>query len=193
MSKPKLPPLPDLLEKAISHFAQAVHYSDTNGRIGAANNLRKEIKAYAIAAIQTQNNSNGVVVSQGVPDVDDLRDRLVAISSAVADSDDREAQAIIRTTLEVLASAPPAPQASVVQQEKTMPITDDNGKAIRYQYRVIEQRGNWFLLYDQHQLGNTVVHEFRIQKLKHDILLFPGITLAEAQKIFAEKVEADNE
>jgi hypothetical protein len=79
------------------------------------------------------------------------------------------------------------------QQEKIMPMTDDHGKAIQYQYRVIDRRGNWFLLYDQHQLGNAVVHEFRIQKLKHDILLFRGITLDEAQKRFAEKVEADNE
>lgn len=54
--------------------------------------------------------------AQRVPDVEDLKDRLVAISSAVADSDDREAQAIIRTTLELLASTPtPAP----AQQETT--------------------------------------------------------------------------
>ncbi len=79
------------------------------------------------------------------------------------------------------------------QQEKTMPITDDHGKAIQHQYRVIEQCGNWFLLYDQHQMGNTVMHEFRIQKLKHDIFLYRGITLAEAKKRFLEKVEADNE
>ena len=79
------------------------------------------------------------------------------------------------------------------EREKTMPITDNNGKAIQPQYRVVEQRGNWFLLYDQHQVGNTVVHEFRIQKLKHNILLYAGITLEEAKKRFAEKVEADNE
>ena len=53
---------PDLLEKAITHFAQAVHYSDTNGRIWAANNLRKEIKAYAIATIEAQ----GVPESQSL-------------------------------------------------------------------------------------------------------------------------------
>ena len=74
-----------------------------------------------------------------------------------------------------------------------MPITDDHGKAIRRQYRVIEQRGKWTLLYDQHVLGNTVQHEFRVQKLQHDIVLYQGITLAEAQKRFIEKVEADNE
>ena len=78
-------------------------------------------------------------------------------------------------------------------QRNTMPITDDNGKALRPQYRVIEQRGNWILLYDQHQLGNTVPHEFRIQKLKHDIMLYTGISLAEATKRFHEKVEADHE
>ena len=79
------------------------------------------------------------------------------------------------------------------EKETTMPITDDNGKALRPQYRVVEQRGKWTLLYDQHVLGNTVQHQFRIQKLQHDIVLYPGITLAEAQKRFAEKVEADNE
>lgn len=74
-----------------------------------------------------------------------------------------------------------------------MPITDDYGQAMRPQYRVIEQCGKWVLLYDQHQLGKVVRHEFRIQKLTHDIALYPGITLAEAQKRFREKVEADNE
>ena len=79
------------------------------------------------------------------------------------------------------------------QQEKRMPITDDNGQALRPQYRVIEKCGKWTLLYDQHQIGNVVRHEFRIQKLQHDIVLYPGITLAEAQKRFREKVEADHE
>lgn len=74
-----------------------------------------------------------------------------------------------------------------------MPITDDNGKATKPQFRVIEQRGRWQLLYDQHQTGTAVYHEFRICKLKHDILLYRGISLAEAQKRFLEKVEADNE
>ena len=79
------------------------------------------------------------------------------------------------------------------QQEKLMPITDDHGQALRPQYRVIEQHGQWQLLYDQHQVGETVRHEFRIQKMTHDIALYPGITLAEAQKRFREKVEADHE
>ena len=74
-----------------------------------------------------------------------------------------------------------------------MPITDDHGKAIHDQRRVIEQRGNWRLIYDQHQIGNIVHHEFRIQKLRHDIALYPGISLDEAKKRFTEKVEADNE
>jgi len=78
------------------------------------------------------------------------------------------------------------------EQEK-MPITDDHGKAIRCQLRVIEQRGKWFLLYDQFQLGNKVQHEFRIRKVNHDIALYPGITLAEAQKCFFEKVESDHD
>ena len=74
-----------------------------------------------------------------------------------------------------------------------MPITDDNGNAIQHQYKVIEKKGNWFLLYAQQCLGNLVKHEFRIQKLKHDIALYPGISLKEARKRFFEKVEADNE
>lgn len=73
------------------------------------------------------------------------------------------------------------------------PITDDNGKAVLPQFRVIEQRGKWFLLADIHVLGNLAMHEFRIQKLTHDIALYPGITLDEAKKRFFEKVEADNE
>ena len=79
------------------------------------------------------------------------------------------------------------------ERQKTMPITDDHGNAIQCQRRVIEQRGKWFLLYDQHQVGNTVIHESRIRKVEHDIALYPGITLAEAQKLFLEKVESDHE
>jgi hypothetical protein len=84
-------------------------------------------------------------------------------------------------------------QAIVEAEKKKMPITDDNGQVVQPQFRVIEQRGNWFLLYDQHVVGNLGRHEFRIQKLKHDIVLYPGITLEEAKKRFAEKVEADYE
>lgn len=42
--------------------------------------------------------------AQVVPDVDDLRDRLVAISKAVADGDDRVAQAMLGEILRALAS-----------------------------------------------------------------------------------------
>lgn len=79
------------------------------------------------------------------------------------------------------------------QKENTMPITDDHGQANLKQYRVIEQVGNWYLLYDQYQIGNHAHHEFRIQKLKHDIALYPGISLSEAQQRFREKVGEDNE
>lgn len=74
-----------------------------------------------------------------------------------------------------------------------MPITNDHGKALLPQYQVVEQSGNWMLLYYQMQVGEEVRHEFRIQKLRHDIALYPGITLAEALKRFREKVEADHE
>jgi hypothetical protein len=48
-----------------------------------------------------------------VLDVDGLKDRLVAVSEAVADQDDRGAQAILRETLRMLAAAPQqAPQAA---------------------------------------------------------------------------------
>lgn len=117
----KLPPLPDLLEKAITHFAQAVHYADTNGRIGAANNLRKEIEAYAIAAIE----------AQGVPDVGSLLNRLIdkvhrkgelwercqgkgwpdAESDEFTKLRDETIPAIVAQLQRALASAPPAPQA----------------------------------------------------------------------------------
>lgn len=40
-----------------------------------------------------------------VPDAEDLRDRLVAISSAVADRDDRAAQSMLSETLRLLAAA----------------------------------------------------------------------------------------
>jgi hypothetical protein len=74
-----------------------------------------------------------------------------------------------------------------------IPITDDHGKATTHQFRVIEQRGKWQLLADIHVLGNTAHHEFRIRKLAHDIILYPGIPLAKAKKLFDEKMENDNE
>lgn len=40
----------------------------------------------------------------GVPDVEDLRDRLVAISAAVADCDDRAAQSMLGEILRLLAA-----------------------------------------------------------------------------------------
>ena len=74
-----------------------------------------------------------------------------------------------------------------------IPITDDNGQAIKKQYRVIKQKYNWFLLYDQHQTGDCVTHEFRIQKLVHDIRLYPGITLEEALIRFDSLIDNDYE
>jgi hypothetical protein len=73
------------------------------------------------------------------------------------------------------------------------PLTDDHGKALLPQYQVIEQHGRWQLVYNQHQIGNWMRHEFRILKLRHDIELYPDISLIEAQKRFRERVESDNE
>ena len=86
-----------------------------------------------------------------------------------------------------------ARRAARVQQENKMPITDDHGKALLPQYQIVEKTGNWVLLYDQMQAGEKVRHEFRIQNLRHDIALYPGITLSEALKRFHEKVGADHE
>lgn len=60
-------------------------------------------------------------LAQRVPDVEDLKDRLVAISSAVADSDDRVAQGIIRTTLQLLSAAPAAPEQQEPEPLETPP------------------------------------------------------------------------
>lgn len=75
----------------------------------------RAIEAVATAPLQERIAELEAKLAQRVPDVEDLKDRLVAISSAVADSDDREAQAIIRTALQLLAAAPAAPE----QQEPT--------------------------------------------------------------------------
>ena len=79
-----------------------------------------------------------------------------------------------------------------MNKETSMPITDDRGQANLKQYRVIEQVGNWQLLYEQYQLGNHVQHEFRIQQLQHDIVLYPGVSLSEAQQRFRKKVAEDH-
>lgn len=75
--------------------------------------------------------------------------------------------------LELLSSEPP--------QRK--PLTDEHNP----QYQVIERQGRWQLVYDKQH------HQFRIQKLRHDICLYPGIELIQAQKRFCEHVENDNE
>ncbi len=72
-------------------------------------------------------------------------------------------------------------------------MTDDHGQPLKSPMRVIEQRGNWFLLYDQLQVGEAVRHEFRVQKIVHDVALYPGITLAEARNRFLKIVENDYE
>lgn len=84
-------------------------------------------------------------------------------------------------------------RAALAEQKKPMPITDDYGEALLPQYRVIEQRGNWRLLYDQHVVGEKARHEFRIVKIPHDILLYPGISLEEAKRRFEEIIENDYE
>ncbi len=113
--------------------------------------------------------------------------------SALSLSEHQNARMALRDAIEqAIASGEGALQA-LSNKENIMPITDDHGKALHDQRRIIEQRGKWRLIYDQHQIGNTVHHEFRIQKLTNDIVLYPGITLDEAKKRFAEKVEADNE
>lgn len=72
-------------------------------------------------------------------------------------------------------------------------LTDDYGRSLCDQRRLVAERGKWRLLYDQHVLGNTAVHQFVIQKITHDVLLYPGITLQEAMQRFEEIVGADNE
>lgn len=116
----------------------------------------------------------------------------VLLWSANADNTPEHVRVQIQEVLWIRSSIT-ALRAVLAQQKNEMPITDDNGQALRPQYRVIEQKGNWVLLYDQMQVGDSVRHEFRIQKLRHDVALYPGITLAEAQKRFHEKVDADHE
>lgn len=70
-------------------------------------------------------------------------------------------------------------------------MTDDYGLPISPQFKVIEKRFDWYLLYDQTQLGEAVRHEFRVVKMPHDIFLYPGITLTEATKRFHELVNND--
>jgi hypothetical protein len=68
-------------------------------------------------------------------------------------------------------------------------LTDDHGKSILPQFRTIERIGDWELLYDQHQIGNTVQHVFRVHKLNKCVATYPGISLDSAKKLFAEYVE----
>ncbi len=73
------------------------------------------------------------------------------------------------------------------------PITDDFGNVLLPQYRVIESRNSWHLLYNQIQVGEKVHHEFRAVKIPHDIVLYPGITLEDAKRRFHELVDNDYE
>lgn len=72
-----------------------------------------------------------------VPDVDDLRDRLVAISIAVAGSDDRAAQSMLREILVLLTAAPhpPAQQAEpawICWSGGECPVPDGTPVLVRY-------------------------------------------------------------
>lgn len=66
-------------------------------------------------------------------------------------------------------------------------------KSAENQMRVIEQRGKWFLLYEQKVVDNKANHEFRIQKITHDIAIYSGATIEEAKARFFDKVSQDNE
>lgn len=97
------------------------------------------------------------------------------------------------------APAEPAAEAQPVglythpAREVKARITDDHGKPLHDQRRIIKQDGKWRLLFDVQVLGDKAVSEFCIQKIEHDVFLYPGISLEEAIKRFDEKVRADNE
>lgn len=57
----ELPPLPDLLEKAIVHFAQACLYSEAESRRASAEHLKSEVKAYARAAVDANSVPDGAI------------------------------------------------------------------------------------------------------------------------------------
>lgn len=67
-----------------------------------------------------------------------------------------------------------------------MGVTNDHGAAKVKQYRVIKSVGKWHLVADIHVIGDTAVHEFRIQRITHDIQIYPGASLDYALGRFDE-------
>ena len=74
-----------------------------------------------------------------------------------------------------------------------MGVTNEYGKATQKQYSVIKSIGKWHLVADIHVVGDTAIHEFRIQRILNDIQIYPGATLDYALKRFEEVVKGHGE
>ena len=86
---------------------------------------------------------------------DDLRDKLVAISEAVADQDDRAAQAMLR---EILAAPQPFPA-----QAGAVPLTDEQIEALPLWRRFV---GLW--PETRREIVQTIEHQHGIKGGQHD-------------------------
>ena len=86
---------------------------------------------------------------------DDLRDRLVAISAAIADHDDRVAQAMLR---EILAAPQPSPT-----QAWAVPLTDEQIEALPLWRRFV---GLW--PETRREIVQTIEHQHGIKGGQHD-------------------------
>ena len=125
MNTPNVPPLPDLLEKAIRNLAITCRHSD-DWKVCAASaeSLRREIKAYAIAAIQ----------AQGVPDGFGCawRDKKASVVQQEPVAWKHDCAALLTNDVELWIDACPhcgKPRSS--QQAKPQPLSEreiwDNG------------------------------------------------------------------
>ena len=127
MNTPKLPPLPEKVQ-IDRHIPTGIIIRGYNEAQMNAHYL----KGYndAIAAIQAQDNSNGVVVSKGVPD--GLTQALQTIADwgahslelAVEQGSNGVRDFYRQIAMDALASSPPAPQA------KPKPLSDEQKDAV---------------------------------------------------------------
>lgn len=98
----------------------------------------------AAEILATHEAGNAPQQAQGAPtclDIADLQDRLVAVSQAVADQDDRAAQAMLSETLKLLAAPQAAPAPAPQALTEREPLTQELMKLCESIVRLHKERG----------------------------------------------------
>lgn len=115
------------IKAALARHGEPVAYIDKRGRL-----LSYKDKPIPVDTLVYE------AAARALP-AEELTDRLVAISSAVADSDDRKAQAMLSETLQLLAAAP----APLAQQGEQQPVCHGCGIPVGDVHMSTCKSGKW--------------------------------------------------